>query len=189
MNDLEPLWAAVRRARYVLLLTVHTMLVACSATGGPARIPVTTLELEKTIEAPRERVWDVLTGARTYAVWSAPFQPGGRFEGTWAEGQRVHFLGPDDGGMVAELVVCRPHERITIRHLGFVVGGVEDTTSDAVRSWAPADETLILEPIAGGTRLIVRHEVAVEQVPMLRAMWRRALDQVEALATEDDGRG
>jgi hypothetical protein len=39
--------------------------------------------------------------------------------------------------MIAEIAEHRPNEFISIRNLGFIAKGVEDTGSDAVRARAP----------------------------------------------------
>ena len=54
------------------------------------------------IDAPRETVWDRMLAPATYERWTAAFAEGSRFEGSWAEGARIRFLGPDgSGGMVS----------------------------------------------------------------------------------------
>ena len=94
---------------------------------------VSRIQFETTINAPPEVVWDVMLGGETYPLWTAPFAEGSFFEGSWSQGSRIRFLVPSGDGMVSEIAENRPHEFVSIRHLGFVHEGVEDTESDAVR--------------------------------------------------------
>ena len=56
------------------------------------------------------------------------------YEGAWKQGARVRFLGPSGDGMVAEAAKCRPPEFLSLKHLGFVKDGVEDTQSEMVEA-------------------------------------------------------
>ena len=42
--------------------------------------------------------------------------------------------------MVSEIAENKPNEFISIRHLGYIANGIEDTQSEAIRAWAPAYE-------------------------------------------------
>ena len=72
------------------------------------------------------------------------FTAGSYYSGDWSKGSKILFLGPgEDGktsGMVARIAENRPYEFISIEHLGEVVNGVEDLTSEKVKSWAGAHE-------------------------------------------------
>ncbi len=118
----------------------------------------------------------------SYTEWTSPFMPGSYFEGSWDQGERIHFLAPGGSGMVAEIEASRRHELISIKHVGFVVGGVEDTTSDAVRSWAPAYENYYFESVPEGTIVRVEHEVPTSFGPFMDQIWPKALEKVKSLA-------
>jgi len=148
---------------------------------GVPKVEVTTLELRTEIAAPVEVVWETVLGPETYTLWTAPFTEGSYFEGSWEEGERIRFLAPGGSGMVAEIAVSRPHEVLSIRHLGYVQDGVEDTTSAEVRSWAPAYETYRFAEVAGGTVLTVEHEVPVDSEAFLRPIWLEALATLKSL--------
>ena len=56
------------------------------------------IEKQIDVDAPRERVWSVLTGGSTYRQWTAVFAEGSYAETDWQEGGSVRFLGPDGPG-------------------------------------------------------------------------------------------
>jgi hypothetical protein len=108
------------------------------------------------INAPREKVWDTMLGDETYRKWTEVFMPGSYFEGDWSQGSKILFLAPDgkgnNSGMVSKIKANKLHEFISIEHLGFVENGKEDTTSEAVQSWAGNLENYTLAEKDGSTR-------------------------------------
>jgi len=95
-----------------------------------------TLRFEILIHAPREKVWRTMLEQDTYRIWTAEFMAGSYYEGSWEQGERIRFLSPEGGGMTAVIDENRPFEHISVRHLGEIREGVDDTESDAVKSWA-----------------------------------------------------
>lgn len=133
------------------------------------------------IQAPRKHVWSTMLQPVSYEQWTAPFSEGSRFEGSWDQGSRIRFLGPEGGGMVAEIAENRPGEFVSIRHLGFIQNGVEDTTSEAIRAWAPCYENYTFIDEAGGTRLKVDSDVFGDYEAFMAETWPRALAQLKSL--------
>ena len=96
------------------------------------------LQFSTTIAVSPARVVEMMTGPESYRQWTSVFAEGSCFEGSWGKGQKIRFLSPSGDGMVSEIAVHRRNEFVSIRHLGFIVNGVVDTDSEAVRAWAPA---------------------------------------------------
>ncbi len=140
-----------------------------------------TQHFEVTIRAPRARVWTTMLQSPTYEQWTAAFCEGSRFEGSWEAGQAIRFLGPDGSGMVAEIAEHRPAEFVSIRHLGFIANGVEDTRSEAVLAWAPCHENYTFVDEDGGTRVIVDSDVFGDHEAFMAETWPRALERLKAL--------
>ena len=142
----------------------------------------TTLHFTESIRAPRTRVWDTMLAPETYKLWTAAFGEGSTFEGSWAAGEKIRFLGPGgDGGMTSEIAENRPGEFLSIRHLGEIQGGVEITDSDAVRAWAPAYENYRFSETPEGALLEVSVEVAPEWETFMRETFPKALQRLKAL--------
>lgn len=133
------------------------------------------------IAAPVPRVWDTMLELDTYRDWTAPFCEGSTYEGSWEQGARIRFLAPSGDGMVAEIAENRRHAFVSIRHLGVIVNGVEDTTSESVKAWTPAHENYRFTPEAGGTRLDIEQDISAEWVAMMDEMWPKALARLKAL--------
>ncbi|MCW5652933.1 SRPBCC domain-containing protein [Hydrogenophaga sp.] len=140
-----------------------------------------TQHFEIHIQAPRERVWAVMLQSPTYERWTRVFCEGSRYEGSWQQGEKIRFLGPDGQGMVSEIAEHRPAEFVSIRHLGLIEKGREDTTSEAVRAWAPCYENYTFTDEAGGTRLKVAADVFGGYEEMMASTWPRALDALKSL--------
>jgi uncharacterized protein YndB with AHSA1/START domain len=133
------------------------------------------------IAAPASKVYQMLVGHESYPQWTSAFGDGLYFEGSWQQGQRIRFLTPEGHGVISEIAENMPDEFISIRHLGYIADdGVEDTSSEAIRAWAPAYENFTFTATAQGTRLTVDQDMtdAFESMP---EAWPKALEKLKAL--------
>ncbi len=140
---------------------------------------MTTVRFATPADLPR--LWELLWGLATYERWTAEFCEGSRFEGSWEQGSRIRFLSPSGDGVVAEIAESRKDAFISIRHLGFIANGIEDTTSEAVRAWAPAYENYTLQVVPEGTRMVVDQDVAAEWEDHMNQAWPQALGLLKDL--------
>lgn len=144
-------------------------------------------QLSINIAAPASKVYQMLVGRDSYQQWTSAFGDGLYFEGSWQKGQRMRFLTPEGHGVVSEVAENRPNEFLSIRHLGYIADdGVEDTSSDAIRAWAPAYENYNLTAIPQGTTLTIEQDITEDFASMPDA-WPKALAILKALC-EDRGR-
>src|SRR5262245_38597047 len=93
---------------------------------------MTTLQFSILIQAPRDVVWRTMFTDATYRPWTSAFGEGSYFEGDWNTGDRIRFLAPGGSGMSSVIAESRPHEFLSIKHLGMIVNGVDDTSSEQV---------------------------------------------------------
>ena len=146
------------------------------------------LEYSTAIDATPEEVWHAMLDQDTYQQWTTPFGEGGHYEGGWNKGDKILFLGPEgetgsEGeGMVSEIAESRPHEFVSIRHLGIVKDGVEDTESEEARKWAPAYENYTFTSRDGGTLLDVSVETTEEAAEWMDNAWPKALAKLKEVA-------
>lgn len=133
-------------------------------------------------------VWDVMLQPATYRDWAAEFEPGTHYDGSWDKGAKIRFLSADgQGGMVARIVESRPYEFISIEHQGFIKDGIEDTTSEGVRAWAPAYENYAFRDAGGSTDLAVELDVTAEWEDIMSQMWPKALVRLKSLCESRKG--
>ncbi len=142
------------------------------------------------INAPKEKVWDTMLSDATYRQWTEGFNPGGYYVGDWEQGSKMLFLGPDpkDGeaaGMVSRIKENRKYEFLSIEHLGIVKNGVEDTTSDEAKKWAPAFENYTFVEKDGGTELSVDQDMLEEYKKSFEEMWPKALQKLKELSEQN----
>ncbi len=140
------------------------------------------------INALKEKVWDVMLGDATYREWTESFHAGSYYKGDWSEGSKMFFLGPDEtgkkeGGMVSRVKENQKYEFISFEHLGIVVDGVEDTTSEDAKKWTPAFENYTFIEKEGGTEVDVDMEVPNDEFKeMFEGVWPTSLRKLKEIA-------
>lgn len=148
-----------------------------------------TVQFEIHIDAPVAKVWDTMLQDATYREWTKVFSPNSFYEGqdgstmsAWDQGSKIQFSDCSGSGMYAEIAKHRPHEFISIRHLGMIVDGKVDTESEAVKAWVPAYENYTLAEKDGGTLLKIDLDTVEEYEAMFNEMWPKALAKLKELA-------
>lgn len=139
------------------------------------------------IQAPREKVWDTMLNEDTYRDWTSAFHPGSYYKGSWEKGSKILFIGPDpetgsDMGMVSRIAESTKPEYVSIEHLGIIKDGVEDTTSEEAKKWAPAFENYTFNERDGGTELVVELDIGESEREMFEQMWTGALQRLKEIS-------
>lgn len=134
------------------------------------------------IDAPKEKVWNVLLGETTYPVWTAPFAEGSRAITDWQIGSKVLFVNAEGDGMISKIAEHIPNEYISIHHLGMYMNGVEDYDSEEIKKWAGAIETYKLSTKDGKSLLSVELDTTEEHKSYFEEKWPVALEKVKELA-------
>jgi len=135
-----------------------------------------------TINAPKEKVWEVLWGETSYPEWTSAFSPSSTVKTNWEKGSKVLFLDGEGRGMVSTIAEKIPNEFMSFRHLGEVSNGVEDTTSERVQAWAGSMENYTLKGTNGTTELVVDVDVSKDFEEFMSTAFPKALDKVKELA-------
>lgn len=148
-----------------------------------------TFQTSVHINAPKEKVWNIMLDDTTYRQWASAFSEGSFYQGSWEEGSKILFLGPDpdgngDGGMVSRVVENRPYEFISVEHTGIVQNGVEDSTSEEAKKWVPSHENYTFTKEDGGTNLLIEIDLREEHIPMFEKMWDAALGRLKDIAEQ-----
>lgn len=141
-----------------------------------------TLHFSIKINAPKERVWNVMLEDETYRLWTSAFTEGSYFKGSWAQGSKILFLDLDNNGMVATIVDSRPHEFISIEIDGFIENGVEDLESEGAKAMAGAHENYTFKETDGVTEVLVDMDTdGGEYKVMFEEAWPIALAKLKEL--------
>lgn len=142
-------------------------------------------EFKISINAPREKVWEILWNDDTYPQWTSVFAEGSKAETDWKEGSKVLFGDGKGEGMVAVIARKTPNEFMSFKHLGVVKNGVEDFDSEQVKQWAGALENYTLKTIDGKTELVVDMDIAEAYKDYFVKTWPLALEKVKELAEKN----
>lgn len=142
------------------------------------------------INAPREKVWNTMLTEATYTQWTTAFSPGSYFKGSWEEGSKILFLGPNpdgtgEGGMVSYIKENRIYEFVLVEHQGIISKGIEDTTSEDAKKWASSYESYMFVDKDGGTEVSVEMNTLDEYKNMFEEMWPKALQALKELVEKN----
>jgi hypothetical protein len=144
-----------------------------------------TLTFAVEIHAPRRLVWQKMLDAEGYKEWTRAFCEESYYTGSWEEGSKIQFLSPSGDGMTAVIAECRPFEYVSIKHLGEINKGVEDTTSEKVRAWAPAYETYEFSETSIGTTVTVHLDTVPEFEQYMLDTFPKALNLLRQMCERD----
>jgi hypothetical protein len=144
-----------------------------------------TLHYEVSIDAPKKKIWSAMLDRESYKIWAAEFSAGSYYEGSWEKGKTIRFLGPDgSGGMISVIAENRPLEFISIKHLGYIKNGIEDTQSPEIKAWAPAFENYTFNEKNGVTNV----KVDVDGIPGIEGFmedaWPKALAKLKEICEQ-----
>lgn len=143
---------------------------------------VKRLQFTTEINAPAEAVFQIMLAPESYKEWTSAFMEGSYYEGKWQQGEKIRFLAPPgDEGMLSEIAELIPNEFVSIRHIGFIQNGKEDTTSAAVREWAPAYENYTFITIPTGTRVVIDQDVTEQYERHMTEGWRAGLEKLKEI--------
>ncbi|HEY1041320.1 MAG TPA: SRPBCC domain-containing protein [Candidatus Paceibacterota bacterium] len=143
------------------------------------------------INAPKQKVWEIMLADATYREWTTAFSPdGSHFEGNWEEGSKIRFVGSDETaeiqGMVCIVKANKPGEFVSLEISGFAgPNGSEDTESDEAKKWKGGLENYTFIDHADGTELKIdlmnEQEADPEFAEQMKAMWPAALKKLKEI--------
>ena len=130
------------------------------------------------INAPKEKIWRTMLDDKTYRDWTSVFAKGSHYQGSWDKGSKIKFFDGEGNGMTSEIAESKPYNFISIRHLGVIEDGKEDTTKD----WSGALENYTFKEENGATELQIDMDSEDDYVEMMNKMWPKALQRLKGLA-------
>lgn len=149
------------------------------------------LQFEIKINAPAKKVFDAMLGISikaSYEAWTALFNPTSTFEGSWAKGSKMLFIGTDDkgekGGMVSEIVENIENKFISIRHYGLVQGGIEITKGPEVEKWANGFENYSFSESKGICTVLVELDSTEDFAEYMNETYPKALLKLKEMCEQ-----
>ncbi|WP_114783525.1 SRPBCC family protein [Botryobacter ruber] len=143
------------------------------------------MDFEISIRAGVDKVYRTMLEKDTYTAWTAAFNPGSYYEGSWEQGAKIVFLGTNEdgttGGMVSRIKENIPNKFVSIEHLGLVQNGKEITSGPEVEGWAGALENYTFTESGGETLLSVDLDVNQEFKAYFTETWPKALQKLKEL--------
>jgi len=133
-----------------------------------------------TINASRQKVWDILWTKDTYQKWTSVFSEGSTLETDWKEGSKILFTDGKGSGMVSQIVSNKPPEFMSFKHLGEMKAGIEDVSGG--QAWSGSLENYSLKEANGKTTLEVELDIVDEFKDYFMDKFPQALKQVKELA-------
>lgn len=141
-----------------------------------------TLEFKIRIKASAEKVWSVLWNDETYRKWAGVFYEGSYAVSDWNEGGKIHFLGPDGGGMNSIIEKKIPNEYMAFKHLGEVKDFKELPLTEETKGWSGAMEIYRLTPDDEFTDLVVQVDVVEKFIDYFKDAFPKGLEIVKELS-------
>lgn len=142
-----------------------------------------TLSYETVINAPKQKVWDILWNQDTYSEWTKYFSPDSKMNSDWKVGGKTYFLNAEGEGMVSTIDSIDKPNQIIFKHLGMVdKEGNEDTQSKEVMEWSGCFEKYLLTDFDGKTKLHAEVQVEKEWRDHLNTGFIKGLEVVKNLA-------
>jgi uncharacterized protein YndB with AHSA1/START domain len=142
-----------------------------------------TIEYKIEIDATAKKVWDTMLAQDTYKQWVAKSWPDSFYQGQWAKGEKIKFIGPDGSGMLAEVAEVKPHETVRMRHIAILLpGGVEDRTSEMAKGMIGIIEEYRFAERNGKTNVTVHIETNPEWRKMFDEGWPTALQELKKIS-------
>lgn len=145
------------------------------------------------IHAPVPKVYDAMLGIgnkSTYEQWTSVFNPTSTYEGTWAQGNKILFIGVnadgEKGGMVSRIAENTPNRFVSIHHYGLVQAGQEITEGPDVDTWANGFENYSFEEGQGFTIVTVDLDIPDDFQAYMNQTYPKALDRLKEICEKQE---
>ena len=145
-----------------------------------------TLSYDIIINAPKDKIWDVLSSEKTYGEWTKFFNEGSAMKSDWQVGGKTYFVNGDGEGMVSTIEDLEKPNLITFKHLGMVdKDGNEDTESMEVKQWSGSFERYYLIDLEDKVKLHVEVQIDKAHHDFMNDAFPKGLQVVKELAEKN----
>ena len=144
-----------------------------------------TLSFEIIINAPQQKIWNILWDSKTYGEWTRAFCEGSSLKTDWKVNGKTYFLDGQGNGMVSTIDSIEEPNHVVFKHLGTYSNGVEDTESMEVKQWSGAFEKyFIINMGENVNKLHVEMQTEKNYVEMMKNSFHNGLEVVKKLSEE-----
>jgi len=134
------------------------------------------------INAPKEKVWQVLTDEKYYLQWYEAFGTGSTAITDWKEGSKVIFTDGNGMGLIGTIAVFDAGRELLIKMTGILANGKEDYDSPDAKGIQQATEHYVLEEKDGQTTLYTSADMDEQWFESMSASWDVAKAKIKELA-------
>lgn len=134
------------------------------------------------INAPKEKVWDVLLKDEFTRIWYSEFSEGSHAVTDWKVGSKAIFKDHSGNGLIAKVIANEPCKLLSIEHQCMLMNGVEDYESKYAKEVKGAKETYKLSEENGITHVDIECDMGPDMFEMMAGAWDKALQKVKELS-------
>jgi uncharacterized protein YndB with AHSA1/START domain len=137
-----------------------------------------------TINAPREKIWNILWNDATFPQWTSVFSEGSHAKSDWKKGSKVLFIDGKGDGVASTIVENIPNECMIFRNEGTVKNGKEDQefNSELHSDWAGSMEAWTLHDSHGKTEISLDIDIVDEHMEYFTETVPKALQKLKEIA-------
>ncbi|MEJ7769274.1 MAG: hypothetical protein WKF89_15755 [Chitinophagaceae bacterium] len=138
------------------------------------------------IQAPKQKVWEVLFDDRFSRIWYVIFSEGTHAITDWVQGSTVVFKDSTECGLLGKVVVNKPFEKLSLEYEGVLMYSKEDYDSEMAVSIKGGLETYVLDEKNGNTLLSIACDMSPDQFESMSHSWDDALLKVKDLSEQNN---
>ncbi len=143
------------------------------------------MQFKTAIGADVPKVYNTMLAQETYRQWTAVFNPGSEYEGSWDKGSKINFVGTNKEGkkegMVGLVRENIPNKFVSVEYTGLLDNGNEVTEGPAVADWVGSFENYSFEHENGVTDLTVDVDVHESMLDYFKDTYPRALARLKEI--------
>jgi uncharacterized protein YndB with AHSA1/START domain len=145
-----------------------------------------TLQQSIDINAPKEKVWEVLWSTETFKNWAGIIDEGTYIQGDLKEGEEVNFIGNNDSGIrygiTSRIEKLIPNEYMLFTRINDIMVHNDGTIENREKQWAGGIESYHLEESNGNTKLTIIQDTPDELVEYFSSKIPLVLDRIKELS-------
>lgn len=134
------------------------------------------------INAPKEKVWNILLDDKFTRIWYSEFSEGSYVETDWKVGSKALFKDGSGHGLVSKVIDNKRNEVISIEHQAVIINGKENYESEEAKKWNGCKETYRLTGKNGNAVVTIEQEMPEDYLKSFLLMWDKALRKIKELS-------